>query len=187
LAVFLAAHGYSVHLLLGEQATCSREIKVSKVETFTTTADLRARLQKLAGPSVKAVFHAAAVSDFSFGKVFSSVEGKLAEVKSGKFSTREGSLLVELTPTPKIISGLREWFPRAALVGWKYEVDGSRDEVVEKARRQIAGCRTNACIANGPAYGLGFGLVTTEGPVSHFRDKDLLFKGLVDLISPSSS
>lgn len=186
LASYLTAHGHTVHLLLGQHATCSRDIKVANVETFTTTADLRSRLQKLGGNSVKAVFHAAAVSDFAFGKVFQkTTEGELIEAKSGKFSTREGTLLVELTPTPKIISELREWFPHASLVGWKYEVDGDRATVIEKARKQIAECRTNACVANGPAYGIGFRLVTLDSPITHFRDTGSLFSGLLGLISAS--
>jgi phosphopantothenoylcysteine decarboxylase/phosphopantothenate--cysteine ligase len=187
LAVYLAAQGYSVHLLLGEQATCLRDIKVARVETFTTTSDLALRLQKLAAPGVKAVFHAAAVSDFTFGKVFQrTVDGVLTELKSGKYSTRQEGLLAELTPTPKIIAKLREWFPAAHLVGWKYEVEGDLAAVLEKARQQIAECHTNACVANGPAYGIGFGLVTPQGQPEHFRDTGLLFRSLQQLI-PSSA
>ena len=33
------------------------------------------------------------------------------EIKSGKLSTREGTLLAELVPTPKLIARLRESFP----------------------------------------------------------------------------
>ena len=63
---------------------------------------------------------------------------------------------------------LRGWFPRATIVGWKYEVDGTREQVIEKASRQIFENQTDACVANGPAYGVGFGLVTPDGcePVS---------------------
>jgi phosphopantothenate---cysteine ligase (CTP) len=82
---------------------------------------------------------------------------------SGKLSTRGEALLVELVPTAKIISELRGWFPRATIVGWKYEVDGARELVIEKASRQIFENQTDACVANGPAYGDGFGLVTPDG------------------------
>ena len=66
-------------------------------------------------------------------------------------------------PTAKIINELRGWFPRATIVGWKYEVDGTRDQVIEKASRQIFENQTDGCVANGPAYGEGFGLVTPQG------------------------
>src|ERR1017187_7102714 len=67
---FLAARGHDVTLLIGEQAPWRGERHAQRVETFTTTANLRDRLQALASPSVGGVFHAAAVSDFSFGKVW---------------------------------------------------------------------------------------------------------------------
>jgi phosphopantothenoylcysteine synthetase/decarboxylase len=156
--------GHDVTLLIGQQATWRGERGATRVETFTTTDNLRLRLRALADESWDAVFHAAAVSDFTFGKVFSrDTKDALHEVQSGKLSTRGEPLLVELVPTAKIISELRGWFPRATIVGWKYEVDGARDSVIEKASRQIFENQIDVCVANGPAYGEGFGLVTPEG------------------------
>jgi phosphopantothenoylcysteine decarboxylase/phosphopantothenate--cysteine ligase len=179
LANFLAAHGHEVTLLIGEQASYRGERRAQHIETFTTTASLREKLHGFAGKSVGAVFHAAAVSDFSFGKVWArSAEGKLTEVKSGKISTGHGALLAELLPTEKIIATLREWFPAAQLTGWKYEVDGARGDVIRAAEKQIAECRTNACVANGPAYGEGFGLVTGKVACAHFAERQALFESL---------
>jgi phosphopantothenoylcysteine decarboxylase/phosphopantothenate--cysteine ligase len=90
-------------------------------------------------------------------------------------------LLAELIPTPKLISHLREWHPRACLVGWKYEVDGDRADVLAKAERQMAECRSNACVANGRAYGSGFGLVRGAGQCEHFSDPRELYSGLEKL------
>jgi phosphopantothenoylcysteine synthetase/decarboxylase len=160
----LADCGHEVTLLIGQQATWRGERTAARVETFTTTDNLQLRLRALADEGWDAVFHAAAVSDFTFGKVFSrDAKAALHEVQSGKLSTRGEPLLVELVPTAKIISELRGWFPRATIVGWKYEVDGTREQVVEKASRQIFENQTDACVANGPAYGEGFGFVTPEG------------------------
>jgi phosphopantothenoylcysteine synthetase/decarboxylase len=179
LANFLVAHGHEVTLLIGEQSSYRGERRAQHVGTFTTTASLRSKLQALAGKSVGAVFHAAAVSDFSFGKVWTRTsQGELTEVKSGKISTRHGSLLAELLPTEKIITHLRDWFPNARLTGWKYEVDGERAGVIRSAETQIAECRTNACVANGPAYGDGFGLVTGNGACTHIADREKLFEAL---------
>jgi hypothetical protein len=128
---------------------------------------------------VGAVFHAAAVSDFTFGKVrHRAASGELSEIKSGKISTRQGPLLVELVPTPKIISELREWHPRARLVGWKYEVEGDRAGVIALAERQIAECHTDASVINGRAYGEGFGIVTVGGKHTHLADSPALFAAL---------
>jgi phosphopantothenate---cysteine ligase (CTP) len=179
LANFLAGRGHEVRLLIGQQATYRGERRAQNVETFTTTADLRERLAALAGQPLDAVFHAAAVSDFAFGKVWRrSSDGELDEVKSAKLSTRQGTLLVELVPTPKILAELRDWFPQAGLAGWKYEVEGKRSDVLHLAERQIAECLTDACVANGPAYGDGFGLVTSGGEGAHLPDAAALFAAL---------
>ncbi len=179
LAGYLAARGHEVTLLRGEQATFRVEPKGARVLSFGTTASLRERLGSLAGNSVGAVFHAAAVSDFGFGKVWKrSNEGDLIEVKAGKFATRDDDLVAELVPTPKIIRSLGKWFPKAFLVGWKYEVDGDRSAVLSAARQQLSECGTNACVVNGPAYGVGFGLVTAKGECAHWADRQLLFKAL---------
>lgn len=182
LANFLAAHGHEVTLFIGEQATWHGERHVRQAETFTTTADLRDRLHRLAGQAVDAVFHAAAVCDFGFGKVLHrSPQGELADLSSGKIPTRHGPLLAELVPTPKLIAGLRDWFPTARLVGWKYEVEGGRAEVIRLAERQLVECRTDACVANGPAYGSGFGLVTGAGDYAHVADPPALYEALEGL------
>src|ERR1051325_851345 len=149
LANFLATQGHQVTLLLGEQATYAGERKAQRVEAFSTTASLLEKFKVLSRSDVGAVFHAAAVSDFTFGKIFQrSPAGELSEISSGKISTRQGTLLAELVPTPKLIAGLRPLFPRANLVGWKYEVEGDRASVLRAAEAQLRECRTDACVAN---------------------------------------
>src|SRR5204862_5608173 len=101
LANFLTARGHRVTMLIGEQATWPGGRKADRVQPFSTTADLRDRLKSLGKEPVDAVLHAAAVSDFTFGKIWQrSSNGELMETKSGKISTREGTLLAELLPTP---------------------------------------------------------------------------------------
>jgi phosphopantothenate---cysteine ligase (CTP) len=179
---YLAECGHEVTLLIGQQATWRGDRQAARVGTFTTTANLREQLQELAAESFDAVFHAAAVSDFTFGKVFArDGNGVLNELSSGKFSTRGEPLLVELVPTPKVISEMREWYPRATIIGWKYEVDGTREEVVEKASRQIFENQSDACVANGAAYGDGFGLVTPEG-CTDIGDAPALYRALEEFL-----
>ena len=183
LANFLTERSHQVTLLLGEQATYAGALNATRVERFTTTADLSAKLQTLAKQNVEAVFHATAVSDFKFGKVWSrDAFGELSEITSGKFSTRQGTLLAELVPTPKIISSLRDWFPTSRLVGWKYEVDGDHASVLKSAREQIETCRTNACVANGLAYGKNFGILASDGKLTEARGSADLFTALEQFI-----
>ena len=183
LANFLTARGHRVTLLLGESATYAGERQVKSVKTFSTTADLRAKLKSFSGKKVDAIFHAAAVSDFAFGKMFTrDAAGKLKPFKSlKKISTRSGNLFVELVPTPKIIAELRVWFPHTKIVGWKFEADGQRADALRAARKQIADCATDGCVANGPAYGKGFNLVSVTGQ-KHFVAMEKLFAALENWI-----
>jgi phosphopantothenoylcysteine synthetase/decarboxylase len=180
LANFLAARGHKVALLIGETATYAGQRRAQHVAIFSTTEDLRKRLQSLAARHVDAIFHAAAVSDFAFGRIFTPNEsGKLAEIKSArKIPTAQGNLLAELVPTSKVIARLRGWFPRTRIVGWKFEADGGRADAISAAQRQITECSTDGCVTNGPAYGEGFGLVAREGKAVHLSSAPLLFEAL---------
>jgi len=172
-----------VALLIGEQATYSGDRKATRVNPFSTTADLMEKLQALAKQDMGAVFHAAAVSDFTFGKIWlRSDQGELSEIKSGKISTRQGTLLAELVPTPKIIMSLRQWYPTAKLVGWKFDVDGNRASVLRAAENQMHKCRTDACVVNGPAYGEGLGLMTGPGQCAPMAGPPELFAALAKMI-----
>jgi phosphopantothenoylcysteine synthetase/decarboxylase len=183
LADFLVERGHAVTLLLGEQATYRSERQSGEVRTFTTTANLREQLAALAAQSSDAVFHAAAVNDYTFGRIWTrSSNGEMTEIKSGKISTRDGTLLAELVPTQKIIAELRSWFPTARLVGWKFEVEGSRADAIRLAAKQITDCRTDRAVANGRAYGDGFGLVAGDGGHVHLPDKPALFEALEKFI-----
>ena len=183
LANFLTAQGHKVTLLIGESATYRGECRAKKILVFSTTSDLRSQLKAMAGRQVGAIFHAAAVSDFSFGKLFQrDAQGTLRPFRSSKkISTRSGNLMVELVPTPKIIAELRGWFPQAILCGWKFEADGGRTDTLRAAERQMADCATDYCVANGPAYGKGFCLVG-HATRKHFPRTESLFAALERLI-----
>ena len=176
LAGFLTRHGHNVTLLIGEQATHAGERQAKRVEIFTTTENLSEKLRAMAANSVNAVFHTAAVSDFAVGKIWrQSPEGKRHEIKSRKIPTRDGALLVELAPAPKIITQLRGWFPEARLVGWKYEVEGNQEDAIRAGEKQISESATNVSVINGPAYGRGFGVVRSGQPCVHLSDAAMLF------------
>ena len=180
LAKRLAANGHEVTLLRGRSATHTEQLEGVELKQFTTTADLADKLKH--STEVDAVFHAAAVSDFAVGQVFRrDDDGQLKPLNVGKHSTRDGDMLLELKPTPKIIANLREWFAVAFLVGWKYEVDGDRDSALGRGRTQISENQTNGCVVNGPAYGDGFGWLSNADQAEHLVDKTELFKKLADL------
>ena len=180
LAKRLADDGHKVTLLRGTLATHTEQPVGVELQLFTTSADLAEKLERLA--KADAIFHAAAVSDFAAGQVFRRTdEGKLEPLNQGKLGTRDGDLLLELKPTPKIIASLRDWFAEAFLVGWKYEVDGDRDSALGQGQTQIVENQTNGCVVNGPAYGNGFGWLSNDHPAEHLADKAELFNNLAGL------
>jgi len=181
LADYLAGLGHEVELLTGYYSTCPPAARAQRRQTFTTTADLRRRLAALASPEVGAVFHAAAVSDFTFGKVWErTAAGELREIKAAKIPTRAEGLLAELEPTPKIIRELRGWFPNAFLAGWKYELEpqGER-EAAARGADQMKESRTDACVLNGRGvFNEGFGLLHKDMTLIRLPDKAALFAAL---------
>ena len=186
LANFLQDAGHETTVLKGYYAICSDPCRTKPI-TFTTTQDLLDRFREAAKGRYDAIFHAAAVSDFAFGRIYRrSPEGNLEIVTSGKFATRDGHLFVELVPTPKVIMHLRSLFPSSIIVGWKYEVDGDRESVVALGQKQIAENRTDFCVVNGASYGEGFGIVRNSA-VQHCPTAEALYAALQDAVTVSSS
>ena len=179
LACHLRDNGHNVILLRGDSSTCPNAFTGGQCIEFSTASDLGSRLEALASAQIDAVFHAAAVSDFRFGKIWSRLPGgELRELSSGKFSTQDAPLFAELLPVPKLIGKLRSWFPAAWLAGWKYEVDGDQASAVKRACNQIQECATDACVVNGPAYGPGFGFQSKGNELLHVPDATSLFECL---------
>ncbi len=159
LARTLAAAGHEVTCYKGVAATTKEHAEPAQVVTFTTNDDLEARLASLkAREEIGAVFHAAALADF---KIF------WARDRQRKISSRAGAVTLELVPSSKVISELRELFPQAKIVGWKYELDGTPADVAAKAARQIAENHTDVCVMNGMAYGPGYGIYAADGARQH--------------------
>jgi phosphopantothenoylcysteine decarboxylase/phosphopantothenate--cysteine ligase len=188
LANFLSSAGQQVTLLLGETASHRGPTRAAALLPFSTTSSLQALLASLASDRVGAVFHAAAVSDFAISGVFRrGADGTLTPLHAGKLPSTPGERLwAELVPTPKVINRLRDLFPNACIVGWKYEVEGTTEHLLELAREQIARARVNATVVNGPAYGEGFGLARKGAlRIDHQPDARALFQNLLNLMQHS--
>ncbi len=146
--------GWNVHCLRAEGATYTGPLDAWEVESFTTNDDLADRMERIGRMRrIDAVFHAAALCDFRIARI---VNQQGEPVSSPKIATRDGRLTLELEPATKVLPKLRGWFPHATIVGWKYELAGTRDEAFAKAWRQLAECQTDACVLNGDAHGPGF-------------------------------
>jgi len=170
-AAALMCEGWDVFLFLGRGATHSEVPEGAHLHEFTTNQDLARGLEELSetrGKDVAAVLHAAALSDYAVASV-RGPDGNAPE--SGKIPGDLAQLHLVLEPAAKILPRLRGWFPRAWVVGWKYELEGTREEAVAKAREQLLSGRTDATVVNGAAYGPGFGVLEGENSPSHCGTK----------------
>jgi phosphopantothenoylcysteine synthetase/decarboxylase len=175
----LSAAGFEVLCLRGEMAV-SRAPRDVRLVPFTTNASLLAILETLPN-APSAVFHAAALCDF----LVHEIEGVL---RSQKIRSEVPELRLILRPAEKVLPRLRSLFPAAIIVGWKYELDGSREDAVARARQQLVAAATDACVVNGSSYGAGFGfLARGTHQVSHLADKVSLCKFLANWTSEALS
>jgi len=178
LAEGFAEAGHSVVCFRGVASTFPPPLWPVEVVPFTTNDDLAAGLQRLpAREQATIVLHAAALCDF---KVREIVDEKGDSVHGDKVSSRAGTLKLTLEPASKLIASLRRLFPSSILVGWKYELDGTTDDILAKGRRQMDECLTDACVLNGHAYGSGFGLISRSGEQVHLPDKAALCRFLIE-------
>jgi phosphopantothenate---cysteine ligase (CTP) len=173
-----AQAGYEVELLLGEGAT----FLWPGAERFTTNDELERLLGRIAAThTVNFVFHAAALTDFRV----KSIKGGQMRHSSSKIASDAGSVWLELTAQPKLISGLRARFSNAQIIGWKYEHDLSRAELLKEAAGQIERNNTDACVVNGRSFGPGFGIFTKAGLIATCESKSALADFFVRWMSRS--
>lgn len=145
--------GHEVVCLKGEGATCADPLRAASVRSFTTNQDLADQLHALSATfEADAVLHAAALCDFKVARIVTAG----GDASSKKISTRAGEVTLVLAPTLKVLPRLRPWFPHAVIVGWKYELAGTREDAFAAAWRQLRECGNDACVLNGAAYGDGF-------------------------------
>jgi len=170
LANALARSGCEVFCLKGAYATSPIPFAKGHLVGFTTNDDLHGKLVRLAGKhDIAALFHVAALCDYKVARV---EDERGARQSAAKIESRAGPLTLSLEPARKVIAGLREVFPRAVLVGWKYELNGTRSDTLDKVWRQIRDCRTDACVVNGRAWGEGFGCCMPPDSVRELADKE---------------
>lgn len=160
LSAGLCGLGWDVICLRGKWAVARAPMEPVEVREFETNADLESLLEGLQG-SASAVLHAAALSDFEVKEILA--DGRLVEGRTGKIRSDVRSLEVRLRPAKKLIQRLRELFPDAFLAGWKYEVEGSFEDCVERGRKQALESSLDGCVVNGPALGSVFVWVEPGG------------------------
>jgi phosphopantothenoylcysteine decarboxylase/phosphopantothenate--cysteine ligase len=165
--------GHQVTLVLGRLS----QFRHPRASYFDRNEDLQRMLQEIKeSKSVNVVLHAAALADFQVAAVRAGDD----DICQKKIDSEHQMLSLHLTPKPKVIAELRAYFPSAFIVGWKLELEGSRDDLIREATRQVEKNRTDACVINGPAFGDGFGFCTAKGLQASFLSKPELASFLVE-------
>ncbi len=174
LACQLAQAGHDVICFQGLSATWPAPTSTPHLQTlrFTTNDDLLAQLRAVPSPeTVAAVFHTAALCDY---RVASITSGDSEPVTGAKIPSRSGPLHLTLQPATKLLGELGPLFACSRVIGWKYELEGAREEAEAKAYAQLTQNRSAACVLNGKAYGPGFGWYAPGQPPIHCADKPAL-------------
>jgi len=180
LAECMARAGHTVEMFLGQGAT----FQWSGAKFFDTNDELEQLFDKTLQPeTVDVVFHVAALADFRLSRVEINRTRQLVP----KIASDAGPVWLELLPQSKLIAKLRDYFPKARIIGWKYEHGITRDELLSEAGRQMQHHRTNACVVNGRAFGPGFGVCTKAGLIATCDSKLSLAEFFVLWISRHDS
>ncbi len=115
-------------------------IKPSQLELIEieTNNDLvKVIREKLKKKKFDAIVHAMAVADYV-----------PARAKSDKTPSKKKEWLLKLIKTPKVITIIRDLWPDALLVGFKLEVNRTKDDLIKTARRFLIKSRANVIVAN---------------------------------------
>lgn len=181
----LAFEGYQVTAFVSEAASWKGELNAKEEFTFSTNESLKLALEDYASKNTAyAVLHVAALSDFQIKRI---LDYENQEIDSQKIPSAEKDLKLILKPAPKLIRNLRNWFPDAKLIGWKYEMVGKRQDTLVKGWQQITNNNTNACVVNGEAYGDGFGFCTPHNGIKKLADEEGLISYLKEFLEVQAS
>ncbi|MEY2598111.1 MAG: Coenzyme biosynthesis bifunctional protein CoaBC [Verrucomicrobiota bacterium] len=175
----LVRNGWRVTCLKGTGATYrDPEGANLRVIPFETNGDLLDALVGMDEPeSVSTVFHAAALCDFEVFRIEGPDGTELLEKKIPSFYPE---VRVLLRPSFKLLPRLEEIFPKAKVVGWKFELRGDRASALTCAKVQLDLVHSSLCVLNGAAYGDGFGIMDHSGLIAEVASRTELSRWLCD-------
>jgi len=139
------SHGAVVTYLYGADSMFPEiqghnEIKPSQlklIEIETNDDLVKVIREKLKKRKFDAIIHLMAVADYV-----------PVRAKPGKTPSKKKEWLLRLVKTPKVIAIIRDMWPDALLVGFKLEVNRTKDDLVKTARRLLKKSRANVIVAN---------------------------------------
>jgi len=119
-------------------------------ESYRTYDDLAALMEsKLRTGGFDVLVHCAAVSDYLYGGVFASVDGRMVDRAAGKVKSDEPELWLRLVRAPKLVDRVRsEWGFRGVLVKFKLEVGVTESDLRDIAERSRIKSGADLMVAN---------------------------------------
>ena len=115
------------------------QLKLIEIETNNDL--IKVLQEKLKNRKFDAIIHAMAVADYV-----------PARAKQGKMSSQKEEWLAKLVKTPKVINIIRASWPEAFLVGFKLEINRTKDEIIKIARGFLTKSKANLIVANDYKY-----------------------------------
>ena len=183
IAQIAARQGMEVTLIYGHgqvNLTPSSNLKIIRVETATEMYEKMKHEILRNKPQV--LFHAAAVSDFTFEKPVNE-----------KIDSANKQLLLKLVPTKKIVDEVRKWSRKIILVAFKAEYGIAQDKLIESALCKLKECKADFIVANDlAARNCGFGsdysevfIVDKDNHVNHMPTqlKSKIAEKLVEIVT----
>lgn len=138
----LCVHDFRVFYICGKGSVMPNS-SVYHTTIVRTANDAMEAMQKvIINEQIDAVVHSMAVSDFTF------IRDKAIKCKSNNPSGFIEFMRQTITITPKIISFIKKWRPETFLVGFKFEVGISEEEIIALARDSIEKNGCDLVIAN---------------------------------------
>ena len=111
------------------------QLKLIEIETNDDL--VKVIREKLKKKKFDAIVHAMAVADYVPDRA-----------KPDKTPSKKKEWLVRLVKTPKVIAIIRDMWPDALLVGFKLEVNRTKDDLVKTAKRFLKKSRANMIVVN---------------------------------------
>ncbi|MFZ2969670.1 MAG: phosphopantothenoylcysteine decarboxylase [Minisyncoccia bacterium] len=118
-------------------AAAGGKLEIVRYDYFQELMDLMEKY--VSTRKFHAVIHSSAVADYAPAK------------QDGKINSGLDELYIKTTPTPKIISHIKDWDPNVYLVQFKLEVGLSEEDLIAKAVAGIRKNRADLAVANNKA------------------------------------
>lgn len=135
LADSLLEYGFEVSGLFAKNSI--KPMNVSEIKNFETFADLENLLKTELQNQYDVVIHAAAVSDYS-----------VDNSKSGKISSDQDSLTLNLKRNPKLIEQIKKQSPQTVLVGFKLTSAAESSQVQSKVQKLFNSAKCDLVVHN---------------------------------------